>query len=116
MKRILKKLRGKAGESLVEVLCAVLIFALASVAMHAMVMAANNINAEAKKADASFQEQMLIVERAEGTVETGTASSGTIAMTFRDSDGDLHTFQIAVDVYQTEGLYSYFEAGEGGGQ
>lgn len=104
MKRLLNKLRSKAGESLVEVLCAILIFTMASVGMYSMVMAANNINATAKEADKKFQEDMLIVEKADGT-----GAAGTITMTYTDSAGNTHTFSTNVKVYQSGDLFSYFK-------
>lgn len=109
MKRLLNKLRSKAGESLVEVLCAILIFTMASVGMYSMVMAANNINATAKEADQKFQEDMLIVEKADGT-----GAAGTITMTYTDSKGEAHHFSANVDVYQSGDLFSYFKKDAGG--
>lgn len=109
MKRLLNKLRSKAGESLVEVLCAILIFTMASVGMYSMVMAANNINATAKEADKKFQEDMLIVEKADGT-----GAEGTITMTYTDSKGKTHNFSAYVDVYQSGDLFSYFKKDAGG--
>lgn len=112
MKRLIKKLRSKAGESLVETLCAILIFTLASVGMYSMVMAANNINAAAKEADQKFQEDMLIVEKGDAT-DTAHHKEGTITVTYNDGDYD-HKFQIAVDVYQSGDLFSYFKKEAGG--
>lgn len=115
MKRMLKKLRSKAGESLVEVLCAVLIFALSSVAMYSMVMAANNINADAKKADREFQENMLVVEMAEDTDPANPPVQGTVKMSFAAADGEIKYFEVPVQVYQKGDLYSYFRT-EGGAE
>lgn len=109
MKRLLNKLRSKAGESLVEVLCAILIFTMASVGMYSMVMAANNINATAKEADQKFQENMLIVEKADGT-----GAAGTVTMTYTDSNGNAHNFSADVKVYQSGDLFSYFKKDAGG--
>ena len=107
MKKLMKKLRSRRGESLVEVLCAILIFTLSSVGMYSMVMAANNINATAKEADQAFQEQMAIVERADTT-----GSDGKVVMTVTKSGSNTVVAQMTVDVdlYQTEDLYSYYRA------
>lgn len=110
MKQLMKKLRSKVGESLVESLCAILIFTLASVGMYSMVMAANNINATAKEADQKFQQDMLIVEKAEGD---GAAGTITIVPSKTGSAGEgtaPDTITVAVEVYQAEELFSYFKA------
>lgn len=106
MKQIMKKLRSKRGESLVEVLCAVLIFTLSSVAMYSMVMAANNINANAKEADRAHQESMVIVEKAEGA----PSAQGTITMTVAGTSDTTAKVRIDVDIYESGELYSYFKA------
>lgn len=118
MKNIMKKLRSNRGESLVEVLCAILIFTLSSVLMYSMVMAANDINATAKKADDEHQAQMEIAEKAEGA-----GVPGTVAMTVKDTAGNSITTIVNVKIYGTgvtssgvsDGLYSYFKAEEAGG-
>lgn len=110
MKNIMKKLRSRRGESLVEVLCAILIFTMSSVAMYSMVMAANNINAAAKKADEAHQQAMLIVEKG----ETG-ASEGFITVSIPNAAGtEKARVVIPVDVFEAEDLYSYFKAETGG--
>lgn len=110
MKNILKKLRSRRGESLVEVLCAILIFTMSSVAMYSMVMAANNINAAAKEADEANQQAMLVVEKA----ETG-AVDGYVSVIVSDAAGNTKdTVDIKVDVYQSGDLYSYFKQETGG--
>lgn len=116
MKKMLKKLRSKAGESLVEVLCAILIFTLASVGMYSMVMAANNINAIAKEADAQFQEDMLVVEMAEGAGQQGTITmtpykTGSVAGTNTPD-----SITVDVEVYRNGDVFSYFKAEEGTGE
>ena len=108
MKRLLNKLRSKAGESLVEVLCAILIFTMASVGMYSMVMAANNINATAKEADKKFQENMLIVEKGDATNEANH-KEGTITVSYKVGE-EYHKFEIPVDVYKSGDLFSYFKA------
>lgn len=108
MKQLLNKLRSKAGESLVEVLCAILIFTLASVGMYSMVMAANNINATAKEADEQFQKDMLVVEKGDAT-NAANHKVGTITMTYTDGSNKAHTFVVGVDVYESGDLYSYFK-------
>lgn len=107
MKKLIKKLKSRRGESLVEVLCAILIFTLSSVGMYSMVMAANSINATAKEADRAYQQQMEIVEKAD---TAGT--DGEVVMTITKSGTNTVVAQMHVDVklYQTEDLYSYYRA------
>ena len=115
MKKLLKKLRGKAGESLVETLCSILIFTLASVAMYSMVMASNSINAKAKEADQNLRDQMIVVEKAEGN-----GVPGHVVMTIDSGDNvpvqDRPQIVIPVEVYQAEEMNSYFRVSEGGSQ
>lgn len=111
MNRIRKKLCGKAGESLVETLCAILIFALTSAGLYTMVMTAGNINAAARETERSFQEQLSIVEQAEGPGE-----ADTVTMTIHKADGTVHTVSVPVRVYRSGELHTYFRAEAGGGE
>ena len=110
MKKIMKKLRSRKGESLIEVLCAILIFTMSSVGMYSMVMAANNINAAAKEADRANQEAMAIVEKAEGD----PTSKGSITVTVTDSAGNKEDVKIPVDIYESGDLFSFFRQETGG--
>ena len=106
MKAIAKKLRSKAGESLVESLAAVLIFTLASIGLFSMIQASNNINRTAREKDAFIQEQMISTEKADTALDTGTA-----AFTIKKQDGNnAATENIDVEIFgdSTDGLFSYF--------
>lgn len=111
MKQVFRKLKQKAGETLVEVLCAILIFTLSSVGMYSMVMTANNINAEAKKKDQEIQQQMIVCEKGDGQ-----STSGTVTMIITNGRGNATTVIVPVEIYgNIDGeLYSYFKAGTGG--
>lgn len=65
MELIIRKLKSKAGESLVESMAAILIFTLSSIALLSMISASADVNRTAKVADRQFQEQMVYVEKAE---------------------------------------------------
>lgn len=105
MKNLFRKLKQKAGESLVESLCAILIFALASVGMYTMVMAAARINTIAKETDAEVQRQLVIAEK--GEVDSG---DGTVVMTITDSNDVNHLITVHVDICGEEGdLYAYYK-------
>ena len=109
MKRILRKILSRKGESLVETLCAVLIFTLASVAMYSMIMAAGNINDTAKTVDRQVQSQMLVVEKAEGD---GIEQTLTMKITPKGGSALSETIPVEVELYQAEdnGLFSYFRS------
>ena len=117
MKKILKKLKSRRGESLVEVLCAILIFTLSSVGMYTMVMTANDINTTAKEMDELHKTQMIVAEKAEGE-----GVQGTITMTVKIAPTnsvttivDVRIFGAGVDENGVNGaLYSYFKAGTAG--
>lgn len=104
MNNILKRLKSNAGETLVESMCAILIFTFASIIMLSMVSAAADINTKAKEADTNYYDQLVDVEMAEGT---GTA--GTVTFTFGGASGPSET--VSVDVFTGEGeepLYAYY--------
>lgn len=111
MNLILKKLRSRAGESLVESLAAILIFTMASIGMFSMVTAAADINQTAKEADRTSQEQMLIAEQGEGS-----STSGTVTMTLVSGDDTINVIVADVDIYGTEGgLFAYYHSIAQGG-
>ena len=70
MERLIRKLKSKAGESLVESMAAILIFTLSSIALLSMISASADVNRTAKVADRQYQEQMVYVEKAEVTGST----------------------------------------------
>lgn len=90
MSSILRKLKSKKGESLVESLCAILIFTMASIVLFSMVSAAGDINGKAKEQDLKNQQQMVAVEK--GTNKTG---SGSVTVTMNGTT----VATVSVDVY-----------------
>ena len=104
MKKVLKKLRSKSGETLVESIAAILIFTLASILFFSMVNASANINTETKKADREYYAQQVTAEAGTGATQSGTVSvscNGTKlypdhVITVVSEDGTLNT------------LYSYY--------
>lgn len=108
-----QKLRSRKGESLIESLIAILIFTCASLVMYAMVTTAGNINSEAREADQTYQEQMLIAERGEGT-----STPGNVSVKLNSADGTaVEIASIDVDIYgdSANGLYAYYAQAEEGG-
>ena len=101
MKKLIKKLRSRAGESLVESMAAILIFTLASIIMYTMITAAADINTTAKQVDRTIQEQLVVAERADTATDTGS-----VTMTM----GGKTVLSEQVNIYggQDGALYSYF--------
>lgn len=104
MTAFVRKLKGKAGESLVESLCAILIFTMASIVLFSMVSAANDINATAKEQDAKNQAHLLAVEQGDDDMING---SGTVYFKLQDGTD---VAAVEVDVYggQNDSLFAYF--------
>ena len=103
MKNLFRKLKSKAGESLIESLAAILIFTMASLVMYTMVTTAADINRTAKEMDETNQQHMIAVEK--GLPE---AQNGSAIITF--SLGSTEIAQTQVDIYggQDDSLYTYF--------
>lgn len=101
MKKVLKFIHSKCGETLVESVLAILIFTLASIIMLSMISAANNINQTAKDADREYFDQLVSAELA-----SGTATQGEVTFAFSGE-----TVRVDVDIYGTEdGLYAYYKS------
>ena len=75
MKKIIRKLKSKAGESLVESMAAILIFTLSSIALLSMISASADINRTAKVADEQFQKQKEESEK-NGTAKGSSSEKG----------------------------------------
>ena len=84
--RWLEKLRGCAGDTLVETLAAILIVALSSVLLLSAAAAAANINKQIKAADAAYSAEVSAAESmsdagAGSAGVTGTAVTGKLTIT-----------------------------------
>ena len=111
MKQVLRKLRSKKGESLMESMVSILVFTLSSIMLYTMITAAANVNAEAKKADAASQAQMLVAERGEGA---GTPSSVSFFLDF-GAEGTQFLNAATVEVYgESDAFHAYYERESGG--
>lgn len=106
MKTILKKLKSRAGESLIESLAAILIFTMASIVMFSMVTTAADINKTAKDMDSRNQVHMVAVEKGLPTSKNGTAN---VTFTLDDISSTVIASE-TVDIYGGDGdsLYTYF--------
>lgn len=105
MKKLFARLRGKAGETLIETLAAILIFTLSSIMLLSMISSASKINQAAKDADARNQTQMEYAEKGADAVD---GTPGTVS--FRLENGTLLA-TVNVNIYRMPGdsdaFYSY---------
>lgn len=107
MKAVFKKLKSKAGESLVETLAAILIFTMASIVMYTMVSTAADINTTVKEKDKVNQEHMLAIEKGEPDAKSG---SGTVYIYVGEEAAGQEKASIKVDIYggHDDSLYAYY--------
>ena len=91
MNKVLKRLKSKAGETLVESMAAILIFTFGSIIMLSMVTAAADINTAAKEADVKHMNEMACVESADGAF-----TDAQLTFTYASSQ----TEAVKVDVYR----------------
>jgi hypothetical protein len=105
----MKKLKSKAGETLVESLAAILVFTMSSIVMYTMVSTAANINMTAKKMDEQNQKHMVAVEKGLKVDENdNVVLNGSAIITF--SFGGRTVANQEVDIYggQDGTLFTYF--------
>lgn len=104
MELIIRKLKSKAGESLVESMAAILIFTLSSIALLSMISASADVNRTAKVADQQFQEQMVYVEKAEVTGST----DGRVTFNINGTDVAQDEVYICRQPKNENALYAYY--------
>ena len=110
MRQVCKRLKNKAGESLIESLIAILIFTFGSIIMLSMITSAMKVNEATKKADEKYFSDTLAVEKA----VTPTVENQTVSFCLIDHASGL-SGGTSVQVYgNSDGLYAYYIA-EGGG-
>ena len=103
-KQIHKKMRSKSGETLAEVLVAMLIIAISTMLLVVMTNTAGSIDISTRKRDKVFYEELTRAET--HTVAAGeTAENGKIII--KDADGTGSDQEIDVTVYGGRGLISY---------
>ncbi len=74
MKKILKKLQSSSGESIIEILCAILIAALSLVALTGMVSTSANMNRWVKKMETEFHAASDAITSAAKSAYTASAN------------------------------------------
>lgn len=106
MHNIVKRIRNKRGETLVESMASILIFTFASIIMLTMISAATDINQVAKEADRAHFEVLVEAEMAEGDAQTGQVVFSIGQM------GSANEQTVTVDVYgeapANGGVYAYY--------
>ena len=108
--KIFCRLRSAAGETLVEMMAAILIFTLSSILFLSMASAAARINTQARAADSAYQDQQRIAE-------TGLSASGSVVSdgTVDVSSSSTKLSSQGVKIVQQSGeegaLYAYYPQG-----
>ena len=101
MKRDKRRRRARAGETLGEVLIAMLIVALSALMLAGMVSSAGQINLSVRETDESFYKSVSALEKRDGTPKDGTL---TVKIETSDSTADA---EVAVSVFEEGGMISY---------
>ena len=107
MNAFFKKLKSKTGESLIESLCAILIFTMASVVLFSLVSAAADINGKAKTKDRENQQHMVAVESANDSAKNGSAK---FVFTLQKNNRTIPVAEVTADIYggKDGSLYAYY--------
>ena len=92
-----RKLKSDSGESLIEVLAAILVCVLALVILFGATMAAANLNGKAETQDAALQEEQIASEEWQTSYAGGTGtvkvSSDYYQVTFFGESGELISYK-----------------------
>lgn len=102
MKPFIRKLKSKKGESLAEILIAILIIAFGCMLIAAMYSASMSMNLDAQDADKDFYDAITKME----SMGSGD-KSGDLTVGITDENGATEKGDIKVDRYGSGGLSSY---------
>lgn len=111
MNRIQAKLRSQRGETLVELMAAILISTLSVGLLLGGVAVSANINRQAQNTDAAFYHILSAAESRQVPASGGVAADPSIQVREHSSK----TVEIPVQVYGDSGLYAYALPPTGGG-
>lgn len=100
----MKKLRDDRGETLVEVLAAILVASLSVALLFSCVMASSDLDVKAKSVDEDYYQAL---SAADG--QAGEPSSGQVTISSKDKENV--SKDMTIDIYGGEGLYSYRRTG-----
>ena len=104
MKKVMKRLKSKRGETLIETMAAILIFTLSSVMLFSMLTSASGINSTVKDAQAVNQADIQVIEQQKDGVP------GEVTIHFDDADKGKYT--VPVIEYHGADYYSYSPAAD----
>ena len=90
-------LRGRRGETMAEVLVAMLVVALAVMLLVSMVTTSGKVNVTARDKDAQFYDALSKVEKQDSTAQKTPAAAGEYKVEIEEDGGA--TTEIPVDVY-----------------
>lgn len=100
---MIKQVKSRRGETLLETLCAIMVFTFASIILLSMITAANNINQRVRQAEERFDEQTEAVEKKTGTgksgavkVRIGSHEKSVDVMLYGGEDGSLYAYYTEV--------------------
>lgn len=110
MKRVQAKLQNQRGETLVELLAAILVCALSVGLLMGGIAVSNRLLSQARAADADFSAALTAAESRQTPITAGIAGSPSVAITSGTTE-----ITIPVGVYGDETLYSYSRAAGDGG-
>ncbi len=107
MKNMIKKLKSKSGETLMEILVAILILALSAGLFASMYTASANINRSAREKDEKIYDAVGELEDFIGSTSGGT--EGTVTYTPLDSEGEPQSGEgnVKVQVFTQDGMTAY---------
>lgn len=112
MRTLKKKPRSRRGETLVEILVAILIIAVAAGLFATMYSASMSINLSAREQDENMFDAVGTLEEKIESGETGAPGSVTYEPT---GDGAGSTQRVDVEVFTQDGMTSYHKKNESGG-
>lgn len=113
---MIRKLRQKKGETLIETLISLLIAVLSMGILSMATMTATNVNQEIREIDEKYNEELRQVESLDGSVKT---SVQTLNLSFISADGTTTygTDTVSVTVYGNDDAsfisYDYTKSGGG---
>lgn len=104
MNKIFRGPRTRTGESLAEVLVAMLIIVLSALLLVSMVSASGDIDMKVRGQDSDFYEALSALEAGSGNVETGNVETGTVTISVALGGSNI---KIKVNTYTQDGMYAY---------
>lgn len=110
MKKILKRLKSKRGESLIESMAAILIFTFASILFLSLVNAAADVNLSVRESDELFQAQQQTVESSPSPSLFAAPNAEAVLYSVdevNDTKTELTTVDMDIVTSEDDGLYTY---------